>query len=166
MPSFVVGIGASAGGLEALIELLGALPTTGMAFIVVQHLDPTHESLLAEILAKKTAIPVSVAIAGEALQADHVYVIPADAILTVHDGLIDLKRRTSGAERPFPVDVLFSSLAVTYSDHAIGVVLSGGDSDGFSGSARSSTRGLHLRAATRIGAVPDHASARHRNGMC
>ena len=94
-PSFVVGIGASAGGLEALIELLGALPTTGMALIVVQHLDPKHESLLSEILAKKTAMPVSVAIAGEAPQPDHVYVIPADAILTVHDGLIDLKRRTS-----------------------------------------------------------------------
>jgi two-component system CheB/CheR fusion protein len=132
-PFFVAGIGASAGGLEALTELLGALPATGMAFIVVQHLDPTHESLLSEILAKKTAIPVSVAIAGEALESDHVYVIPADAILTVHDGLIDLKRRTSTAERPFPVDVLFSSLAVAYSDRAIGVVLSGGDSDGSRG---------------------------------
>jgi two-component system CheB/CheR fusion protein len=130
MPLFVVGIGASAGGLEALIELLGALPTTGMAFIVVQHLDPTHESLLSEILAKRAAIPVSLAIAGEPLQSDHVYVIPADAILTVHDGLIALKPRTSAAERPFPVDILFSSLAVAYSDHAIGVVLSGGDSDG------------------------------------
>ena len=129
-PFSVVGIGASAGGLEALVELLGALPATGMAFIVVQHLDPTHESLLSEILAKKTALPVSLAIAGEALEADHVYVIPADAILTVHDGRIELKRRTSTAERPLPVDILFSSLAVAYADRAIGVVLSGGDSDG------------------------------------
>ena len=93
-PFSVVGIGASAGGLEALVELLGALPATGMAFIVVQHLDPTHESLLSEILAKKTAIPVSVAVAGEALEADHVYVIPPDAILTVRDGRIELKPRT------------------------------------------------------------------------
>ena len=76
---------------------------------------------------------MSVAIAGEALESDHVYVIPADAILTVHDGLIDLKRRTSTAERPFPVDVLFSSLAVAYADCAIGVVLSGADSDGSRG---------------------------------
>ena len=68
-PLFVVGIGASAGGLEALVELLGALPATGMAFIVVQHLDPTHESLLSEILAKKTAMAVSLAIAGEAVAA-------------------------------------------------------------------------------------------------
>ena len=128
-PPFVVGIGASAGGLEALIELLGALPPTGMAFIVVQHLDPTHESLLAEILSKKTPLAVSLAIAGETVHPDHVYVIPADAILTVHDGLIDLKRRT-GAERTFPVDLLFSSLAVAYRDGAIGVVLSGADADG------------------------------------
>ena len=126
----MVGIGASAGGLEALVELLGALPPTGMAFIVVQHLDPTHESLLSEILAKKTALPVSLAIAGETLEADHVYVIPADAILSVHDGRIELKRRTNSPERPLPVNVLFSSLAAVYADRAIGVVLSGGDSDG------------------------------------
>ncbi len=96
MRFFIVGIGASAGGLEAVTELLGALPAApGMAFIVVQHLDPTHESLLSEILARKTAIPVSVALSGEVVQPDHVYVIPADAILTVHDGHINLKRRTS-----------------------------------------------------------------------
>ena len=65
MPLTVVGIGASAGGLEAIAELLSALPpATGMAYIVVEHLDPKHESLLAEILAKKTAIPVSVAAQG------------------------------------------------------------------------------------------------------
>ena len=60
-PLFVVGIGASAGGLEALVELLGAVPATGMAFIVVQHLDPKHESLLPEILTKKTTMAVSLA---------------------------------------------------------------------------------------------------------
>ena len=65
-PLFVVGIGASAGGLEALVELLGAVPATGMAFIVVQHLDPKHESLLPEILTKKTTMAVSLATPGEA----------------------------------------------------------------------------------------------------
>jgi two-component system CheB/CheR fusion protein len=125
-----VGIGASAGGLEALVELLGALPPTGMAFIVVQHLDPTHESLLPEILAKKTPMAVSPATAGAAVKPDHVYVIPPDALLTVHEGFIELKRRTSAPERPFPVDLLFSSLAVAYEESAIGVVLSGGDADG------------------------------------
>ena len=129
-PLFVVGIGASAGGLEALVELLGAVPATGMAFIVVQHLDPKHESLLPEILAKKTTIAVSLAAAGEAVQPDHVYVIPPDALLTVREGLLELKRRTSTPERPFPVDLLFSSLAAAYGEGAIGVVLSGADADG------------------------------------
>lgn len=128
-----MGIGASAGGLEALVELLGALPATGMAFIVVQHLDPTHKSLLHEILAKKTTMAVSLATAGEAVKPDHVYVIPPDALLTVHGGLIELKRRTSGPDRPFPVDLLFSSLAVAYGERAIGVVLSGADADGSRG---------------------------------
>jgi two-component system, chemotaxis family, CheB/CheR fusion protein len=130
-PFFVVGIGASAGGLEAVTELLGGLPAAaGMAFILVQHLDPSHESLLSEILTKKTAIPVSVALAGQVVHPGRVYVIPADAILTVRDGHIELKPRKSTGERPSPVDVLFKSLAAMYAEHAIGVVLSGGDSDG------------------------------------
>ena len=101
-----------------------------MAFIVVQHLDPKHESLLPEILAKKTTLAVSLAAAGETVQPDHVYVIPPDAILTVRQGLLELKRRTSAPERPFPVDLLFSSLAAAYGEGAIGVVLSGADADG------------------------------------
>ena len=105
-PSSSWGIGASAGGLEALVELLGAVPATGMAFIVVQHLDPKHESLLPEILAKKTTMAVSLATPREAVQPDHVYVIPPDALLEVQQGLIEVKRRTSAPERPFPVDLL------------------------------------------------------------
>jgi two-component system CheB/CheR fusion protein len=101
-----------------------------MAFIVVQHLDPKHESLLPEILAKKTTMAVSLASAGEAVQPDHVYVIPPDALLTIHDGLIEVKPRARVPERPFPVDLLFSSLAVAYGEGAIGVVLSGADADG------------------------------------
>ena len=160
-PSSVVGIGASAGGLEALIELLSALPTIGMSLIVVQHLDPTHESLLSEILATKTALPVSLAIAGEALRADHVYVIPADSILTVHDGLIELKPRAGAADRPFPVDVLFSSLAVEYAERAIGVVLSGGDSDGSQGVREIKHAGgftfAQLPESARFPSMPRHA---------
>ena len=147
-PHFVVGIGASAGGLEALVELLGAVPATGMAFIVVQHLDPTHESLLAEILAKKTTMAVSLATAGEAVKPDHVYVIPADALLTVHEGLIEVKRRSSAPERPFPVDLLFSSLAVAYGEGAIGVVLSGARRGWLARAPRDQARRrIHLRTA-------------------
>jgi two-component system CheB/CheR fusion protein len=129
-PLFVVGIGASAGGLEALIELLGGVPATGMAFIVVQHLDPKHESLLPEILTNKTTMAVSLATPREAVRPDHVYVIPPDALLTVQQGLLELKPRTSAPERPFPVDLLFSSLAAAYGEGAIGIVLSGADADG------------------------------------
>jgi len=125
-----VGIGASAGGLEALVELLGAVSATGMAFIVVQHLDPKHESLLPEILTKKTTMAVSLATPKQAVQPDHVYVIPPDALLTVQQGLLEVKRRTSAPERPFPVDILFSSLAAAYGEGAIGIVLSGADADG------------------------------------
>jgi len=128
--SFRRGIGASAGGLEALVELLGAVPATGMAFIVVQHLDPKHESLLPEILTKKTTLAVSLATRRGAIEPDHVYVIPPDALLTVQEGLLELKPRTSVPERPFPVDLLFSSLAAAYGEGAIGIVLSGADADG------------------------------------
>ena len=94
MTFYVVGIGASAGGLEAVIELLGALPAgTGMACIVVQHLDPHHESLLPEILAKKAAVPVSVPLDAEIVQPDHVYIIPPDATLTVVEGRFHLTQR-------------------------------------------------------------------------
>src|SRR5436190_11178946 len=160
-PMFVVGIGASAGGLEALVELLGALPATGMAFIVVQHLDPKHESLLPEILAKKTTMAVSLAIAGQAVQPDHVYVIPPDALLTVHDGRIEVKRRTSAPERPFPVDLLFSSLAVAYAEGAIGVVLSGADADGSLGLREMKHAGgftfAQQPASARFPTMPRHA---------
>jgi len=161
-PFFVAGIGASAGGLEAVTELLGALPaSTGVAFVVVQHLDPTHESVLSEILAKKTAIPVSVALAGEALQPDHIYVIPPDAILTVHDGHIDLKRRAVATERVSLIDTLFKSLADECADHAIGVVLSGADADGSLGIRKIKYAGgftlAQLPETARFPTMPRHA---------
>lgn len=127
----VVGIGASAGGLEAVAELLASLPAaTGMAFIVVQHLDPRHESLLAEILAKKTTIPVSVALSGQLVTPDHVYVIPPDVTLTVVGGRINLRPRSSSIAPSLPVDILLKSLADAYGENAIAVVLSGGGADG------------------------------------
>jgi two-component system CheB/CheR fusion protein len=162
MPLTTVGIGASAGGLEAIGELLAALPpTTGMAYIVVQHLDPKHESLLAEILAKKTPIPVTVAHSGEIVQADHVYVIPPDVTLTVVAGRIVLSPRPSAPERSFPIDALFKSLADASGDHAIAVVLSGGDSDGSSGAqAVRRAGGLTLAQSpdtARFSDMPRHA---------
>src|ERR1700730_5813746 len=125
----IVAIAASAGGLEALSELLAALPAQwGLACIVVQHLDPDHESLLAEILGKKTSLPVMQAHDGGVVEPDCVYVIPPNNTLTLTGDRIRLTPRESG--RHHPADILFTSLAEEYGDGAIGVVLSGGDTDG------------------------------------
>src|SRR5207245_7952194 len=90
----VVGIGASAGGLEAVSEMIGELPAnTGMAFLVVQHLDPGHESFLTEILAKKTALTVQTAAHGTTIEANHIYVIPPNTVMTVVNGVLELRPR-------------------------------------------------------------------------
>src|ERR1700732_2529747 len=122
-------IAASAGGLEALSELLAALPAAcGLACIIVQHLDPDHESLLADILAKKTNLLVMPAHDGVVVEPDHVYVIPPNTTLTMTGDRIGVTPRASG--RHHPADILFTSLAEEHGDGAIGVVLSGGDTDG------------------------------------
>ena len=130
----VVGIGASAGGLEAVSEMIAELPaTTGMAFLLVQHLDPVHESFLTELLAKKAAFTVETAADGAILRPDRLYVIPPNTIMTVADGVLRLRSR-DGEERPHkPVNILFRSLAEQLGHRAIVVVLSGSDSDGAQG---------------------------------
>lgn len=134
MPSVtcaIAAIGASAGGLEAASELLAALPAhSGMAYVVIQHLDPIHESLLPELLGKKTDMAVTTAREGLPLEPDHVYVIPPKATLTLQEGRLHLTPRPSAPTRHMPVDAFFKSLADTCGDRAIAVILSGGDSDG------------------------------------
>ena len=126
----VVGIGASAGGLEAVSELLDALPAqTELAMIVVQHLDPRHDSMLPEILSKTAKVPVTAAVDGQVVKPNHVYIIPPNVTLTVTDERVHLTKRRP-LERHLPIDALFTSLAQSYAERAIGVVLSGGDADG------------------------------------
>ncbi|HKT71430.1 MAG TPA: chemotaxis protein CheB [Steroidobacteraceae bacterium] len=128
----VIAIAASAGGLEAVSELLQALPErTGMAFLVVQHLDPNHDSLLTDILSKRTAMKVRQAQHQALVEPDHVYVIPPNATLTLKDGdRLHLSPRARGLARHKPGDILFRSLAEARADTGIGIVLSGGDADG------------------------------------
>src|SRR5581483_1403979 len=96
-PFPIVGIGASAGGLEAFAQLLAALPeNSGMAFVLVQHLDPQHESLLAEILAPATRMPVQTVNDGIEVQPDHVYVIPPNSSMELCDGHLRLAAREPG----------------------------------------------------------------------
>ncbi|MFZ1887684.1 MAG: chemotaxis protein CheB [Candidatus Binataceae bacterium] len=142
----VVGIGASAGGLEAVSELLAELPaTTGMAFLLVQHLDPRHQSFLTEILAKKTKIAVETAVEGSVLKPDHLYVIPPNVTMTVADGILQLRSRESSERPPRPINILFRSLAEQHVHRTVAAVLSGTDSDGAQGLGRR----LRPRAASR-----------------
>ena len=120
----VVGIGASAGGLEPLGELLAALPArTGMAFLIVQHLDPARVSLLAEILGKKTSMPVVEVEAGMSIAPDQVYIIAPNTLLSLSGDALQLEPRAEGRHPSMPVDVLFHSLAKERGHNAIGVVL-------------------------------------------
>jgi len=131
----VVGVGASAGGLEAFVELLQQLPPdTGMAFVLIQHLDPSHASYLGEALARSTRLPVHEAEDGMPIQPDHVYVIPSNADVGLLNGALALfPRPTEGRKRHLPIDFFFEALAADRRNQAIGVVLSGTGSDGSEG---------------------------------
>jgi two-component system CheB/CheR fusion protein len=127
----VVGIGASAGGLEAFGDLLSHLPTdTGMAFVLVQHLDPKHESALTKLLARKTSLPVAEVTQNLRVQPDNVYVIPPDTKLSIEEGVLKLEPRGTKAGPARSIDQFFQSLALDCRERAIGVVLSGTANDG------------------------------------
>ena len=130
----IVAIGASAGGLEAVTELLKHLPAnTGMAFIYVQHLSPQHESILASLLAKNTKMKVQQAENKEKMEPNNIYVIPPDKEMNIQDGHIILSPRPDSPKVNLPIDILFSSLAETHKQNVIGVILSGSATDGTRG---------------------------------
>jgi two-component system CheB/CheR fusion protein len=130
---YVVGIGASAGGLEAFTELLSQLPDdTGMAFVLIQHLDPKHESHLTELLSKASVMPVSEVKGETRIQANHVYVIPPRCNLNISQGVLHTPPRPDNG-RNMPIDTFFSALAADRGSKAIGVVLSGTATDGTDG---------------------------------
>ncbi len=126
----IVGIGASAGGLDAFKRLLTAIPeSSGMAYVLVQHLDPTHESILPEILQRVTKIPVLEITDDIHLAPDHIYVIPSSKMLFSTDGVLKLVEREKKILN-LSIDVFFTSLADVHKEFAVGVVLSGTGSDG------------------------------------
>ena len=130
----VVAVGASAGGLEAYTDFFRALPPdTGMAFVLVQHLDPTHHSMLAEILAKATKMPVEEAEPGAKIRPNRVYVIPPNASMAIADGSLVLTPRKKGSVPHLVINFFMRSLAEERKSSAIGVVLSGTGSDGTAG---------------------------------
>jgi two-component system, chemotaxis family, CheB/CheR fusion protein len=130
----VVAIGASAGGLEAFSQLLASLPEhTGMAFVLLQHLDPTHPSLLTQLLSTKTTMPVAEATEGIRVSADRVYVVPAAVDLLIEGGRLRLTEREQDGRLHLPIDRFLCALAADAGERAIGVVLSGAASDGVRG---------------------------------
>jgi two-component system CheB/CheR fusion protein len=151
----IVGIGASAGGLDAFIQLLQNLPDdTGFAYVIVQHLSPDHESLLPDLLAKASRIPVVPARDNLPIEADHVYVIPPDVTMTVTDGHLKLVRRARTKGPHFPIDAFLASLAEVHGASTIVVILSGAGHDG--------ARGLSaVKEAGGITFAQDSASAKH-----
>jgi PAS domain S-box-containing protein len=129
----VVGIGASAGGLEAFKKLIKGIPeNSGMSYILVQHLAPEHESALPEILQRITKIPVVEISDNVNVAPDHIYVIPPNKILIATDGVLKLSPRVTGKIN-MPIDIFLSSLAEIHQAYAIGVVLSGTGKDGTAG---------------------------------
>ena len=130
-PFPIVGVAASAGGLEAFTQLLSQLPTdTGMAFVLIQHLSPDHESLLTEILARATRMPVSQVQNKMTVEQNHVYVIPPNTKMILSEGTLQLSPREKVFGKYMPGDAFFTSLAADRGSKAIAVVLSGGDGDG------------------------------------
>src|SRR5688572_26169470 len=133
-PPFVVGVGASAGGLEALQRLFEKTkPTGALAFVVIQHLSPDFESVMGELLAPHTPLTVTRAQHGMRLEADHIYLMPPRHEMAVQDGQLRLTERDPGKGLFLPIDVFFRSLAEDAGPRAVGIVLSGTGSDGSRG---------------------------------
>ncbi len=154
-PFPIVGIGASAGGLEAFRQLLGHLPPDiNMAFILVQHLDATHQSHLTAILSRATRLPISEATHRNPVRPGQIYVIEPNTCLAVAEGLLHVTPRDELPGPHLPIDHLFRSLAVEQQGRAIGVVLSGTGADG--------TIGLcEIKGASGITFAQSEASAAH-----
>ena len=128
-PKLIVGIGGSAGALNAYKALLDALPPkTGMAFVIISHMSPTAHSQLAEILSRHTKMAVKIASEAMPIQANHVYVIPPDSDLLIENYIF--KVTSPRSVRNKQIDVFFTSLAESVGVRAIGIVLSGYDGDG------------------------------------
>ncbi|HTV21198.1 MAG TPA: chemotaxis protein CheB, partial [Polyangiaceae bacterium] len=130
-PLVVVAIGASAGGLDALREFFAALDEgAGMAFVVIEHIDPATKSLLPSILMQCTSLPVSEIREGRTITADHVFVAPSGSLVELDRATFRLLPLGESDQRRAPIDALFRSLAASFGPRAVAIVLSGTGSDG------------------------------------
>src|SRR5471032_1808954 len=130
----IVGIGASAGGLEALDQFLGRVPTgSGMAFVIVQHLDPTRKGIMSELLQRVTGMKVIQVKDRTTVRPDCVYVIPPNKDMSILHGVLHLLKPTATRGMRLPIDFFLRSLAQDQQEHSVGVILSGMGSDGTMG---------------------------------
>ena len=154
-PFLIVGVGASAGGLEPLSQLLHGLPPQpGLALVVVQHLDPHYESQLSSILQTHTALRVVDATHGQKVLPDHVYVIQPNTQVAFADGVLSVTARPDTRQPHYPVDHFLRSLATVQGPYGVGVILSGTGSDGTLGVAE-------IKAAGGVTFAQDEASAQY-----
>jgi two-component system CheB/CheR fusion protein len=134
-PPIVVGIGASAGGIEALEQMLATFTFDSAAFVIVMHLPRDRRSLLAQVLNRYTLLDVDLAAAGTYLKPNHVYVVPESENVAIHDGRLLFQGSGRTDRGPRNIDYFLTSLAHAYGSHAVGVVLSGANNDGTAGLA-------------------------------
>jgi two-component system CheB/CheR fusion protein len=154
----IVGIGASAGGIEALEGFFRGLPPAlGAGLVIVTHLSPQRESILHEVVARFTRLPVHVAAQDMRVLPDHVYVMPADAILSLEDGALQVRKPAPGRRERKLIDIFLSTLAADQGEMAIGIILSGGDTDGTLGVKAIKERGGLTMAQVGDGYGPHHA---------
>jgi two-component system CheB/CheR fusion protein len=139
---FVVGVGASAGGLESLERFFRAVsPRSGIAYIIVQHLSPDHKSLMEELFTRFTPIPVREARHGERVEPDHIYLLPPGKEIEIADGCLSVTDRPAERYLSFPIDRFLASLAADCGPRAVAVILSGSGSDGSRGVRRIQAMG-------------------------
>jgi two-component system, chemotaxis family, CheB/CheR fusion protein len=151
----IVGIGASAGGIPALEEFFRGLPDDcGMGFVIITHLSPDRESVLHEVVARYTDMPVLVAEDGALVNPNSVYVMPHNAILTIEGGVLKLRRPDPVNRERKPVDIFLSALAEDQGEYAVGIILSGGDGDGTLGIKAIKERGGLTLAQAADGSGP------------
>ncbi|HKW63747.1 MAG TPA: chemotaxis protein CheB [Candidatus Acidoferrum sp.] len=153
----IAAVGASAGGIEAFTELISNLATdTGMAFVLVQHLDPEHHSMLTELLSKKTSMRVKEVTNGMTVEPNNVYVIPPNATMSISNHSLQLAPRGDSRALHMSIDHFMRALADEQGNRAIGVILSGSGTDGTAGLAE-------IQAHGGVTFAQDEASAKYDN---
>jgi two-component system, chemotaxis family, CheB/CheR fusion protein len=152
----IIGVGASAGGIEAIEGFLRGMPADpGLAIVIVTHLSPDRESLLHEIVKRYTDMPVEICTDGMEVAINQIYVMPADAVLGIDQRRLQLRKTSSRRERK-PIDIFLSALAVDLGELSGGVILSGGDGDGTLGIKAIKERGGITFAQVADGFGPQH----------